>query len=97
MENRLTAEEIATSIPEVPEWRVSDDAKSISREFIFKDFAEALAFANKIGAVAEQEGHHPDLTVSWGKVGVKLSTHDVGGLSKKDFVLAAKIDALTQK
>jgi len=79
---------------EVPGWKLADDALSISRDFTFKNFADALAFANKIGAIAEEEGHHPDLTVSWGKVGVHLSTHAIGGLSENDFILAAKVDGL---
>jgi len=75
-------------------WELSPDAKSISKGFTFKNFAEALAFANQIGGVAEKEGHHPDLTISWGKVGVQLSTHVIGGLSENDFILAAKIDTV---
>ena len=81
-------------LQQVRSWTFSPDAKKISREFIFKNFAEALAFANKIGTIAEEEGHHPDLTVSWGKVGVSLSTHAIGGLSENDFILAAKIDQI---
>ena len=77
-----------------PEWKVSDDELEIRRVFKFKDFAGALAFTNRIGAIAEQEGHHPDLGVSWGKLDVRLSTHAIGGLSENDFILARKIDAL---
>ena len=90
----LTVEEIAKYQPEVPEWKVSSDNLSISKEFRFKDFKEAMAFANKIGDLAESEGHHPDLTVAWGKVGVHLTTHAIKGLSENDFILAAKIDRL---
>jgi 4a-hydroxytetrahydrobiopterin dehydratase len=90
----LTPEEVAKFAPETPEWKVSPDGKSISREFIFDDFAKALAFANKIGEIAQAEWHHPDLRVSWGKVGVTMSTHAVGGLSENDFIVAAKIDAI---
>jgi 4a-hydroxytetrahydrobiopterin dehydratase len=82
-------------LKEVSGWSLSPDAKSISKQFKFKNFAEALAFANKIGAIAEAENHHPDLTLSWGKVGVALSTHSIGGLSENDFILAAKIDAVS--
>lgn len=77
---------------EVSGWTLSADAKKISKEYKFKNFAEALAFTNKIGAIAEEQGHHPDLVVKWGKVGVELTTHAIGGLSVNDFVLAAKID-----
>ncbi|PIR82765.1 4a-hydroxytetrahydrobiopterin dehydratase [Candidatus Kaiserbacteria bacterium CG10_big_fil_rev_8_21_14_0_10_59_10] len=73
-------------------WALSADAKKITKEYRFKDFAEALAFANRVGAIAEEEGHHPDLSISWGKVGIELSTHAIGGLSENDFILAAKID-----
>ncbi len=90
----LTREEIATFQPQVPEWKVAEDGLSISREFAFKDFKTALAFADKIGALAEEEGHHPELAVSWGKVGVHLTTHAIKGLSENDFILAAKIDAI---
>ena len=66
----------------------------LSREFGFKDFKEALTFANSIGEIAEEEGHHPDILVSWGKVGVTIWTHAIDGLSENDFILAAKIDEL---
>ena len=89
--NRGKAEDF---LEELPGWTLTRQGKGIAKEYRFKNFAEALAFANKIGAVAEAEGHHPDLTVSWGKVGVSLSTHSIGGLSQNDFILAAKIDAL---
>ena len=81
-------------LKEIPTWTLSEDAKSISKELKFKNFAEALAFANRVGAIAEAEGHHPDLAVSWGKVGIELSTHSIGGLSENDFIVAAKIDEI---
>ena len=77
---------------EIPEWILWPDAKTISREFTFKNFAQAMAFANKVSDVAEAEGHHPDMLISWGRVEVELSTHAIGGLSENDFILAAKID-----
>lgn len=86
---RMQAEEL---LKQVQGWNLANDVKSISKERTFKNFAEALAFANKIGAIAEAKGHHPDLTVTWGKVGIQLSTHAIGGLSENDFILAAKID-----
>jgi 4a-hydroxytetrahydrobiopterin dehydratase len=79
-------------LKELNGWTLSPDVKSVSKDYAFKNFAEALAFANKVGAVAEEEGHHPDLVVKWGKVGVVLSTHAIGGLSENDFIVAAKID-----
>lgn len=90
----LSASEATTLLKETPEWNVSADTKKIMRAFSFKNFAEALAFANKIGAIAEEQGHHPDLHVEWGRVTVVLSTHAIGGLSVNDFILAAKIDAI---
>ena len=66
----------------------------IEKEYSFKDFQSALDFVNKVGAVAEVEGHHPDLLLSWGKVKVTLFTHKINGLSESDFILAAKCDAL---
>ena len=76
-------------------WKLAHDFKHISKEFTFKNFADALAFVDKIGALAEEEGHHPDITLAWGKVGVTLTTHAIGGLSQNDFILAAKIDKIT--
>lgn len=69
----------------------------LSREFLFADFAGALAFVNRIGAVAEEEGHHPDLELGWGRVAVKIFTHAVDGLTESDFVLAAKVDRLVDQ
>ena len=91
----LTIQQAGALLKEVNDWTLSPDAKKISKEFKFKNFAEALAFANKVGALAEEEGHHPDLTVKWGKVGVELSTHSIGGLSENDFIIATKIDEIS--
>ena len=77
-----------------PAWMLVDDAHLLVREFRFKNFAEALAFANKIGVIAEEENHHPELTVGWGSVAVELSTHAIHGLSENDFILASKIDEI---
>ncbi|MES1210844.1 MAG: 4a-hydroxytetrahydrobiopterin dehydratase [Acidobacteriota bacterium] len=68
--------------------------KHLEKEYRFKDFVQALAFVNRLGEVAEAEGHHPDIFLTWGKVKVTLWTHSVGGLSKNDFVLAAKADGV---
>lgn len=67
---------------------------SIKKEFKFKDFKEAMRFVNKVAEIAESEAHHPDLTISYNKVGVKLTTHAIGGLSTNDFILASKIEQL---
>jgi 4a-hydroxytetrahydrobiopterin dehydratase len=76
-----------------PAWEVMDE-HHLARTFKFRDFAAALAFVNKVAAIAEEEGHHPDIRLSWGKVRVETFTHKIGGLSESDFVLAAKIDRL---
>ena len=69
--------------------------KALYKEFKFKDFAEALAFVNKIGALAEELGHHPDITLMWGKVVVWTTSHDVHKITKKDHDLAKKIDQIS--
>jgi len=90
----LTDEEVSRYIKETPEWH-ADGNFSISRSFTFKDFKEALAFANKVGAIAEEEGHHPDLNLfAYKNLLVTLSTHAIGGLSENDFIVAAKVDRL---
>ena len=66
----------------------------IEKEFLFKDFKKALDFTNKVGKLAEKEGHHPDLYLAWGKVKVTTWTHKIDGLTESDFILAAKIDLL---
>lgn len=91
----LSPSEAQQLLKEVPLWKLSADGKYIARSFAFKNFAFALAFANKVGAIAEEEGHHPDLHVEWGRATVELSTHAINGLSVNDFILAAKIDELT--
>ncbi|MFQ5829546.1 MAG: 4a-hydroxytetrahydrobiopterin dehydratase [Candidatus Methylomirabilia bacterium] len=69
------------------------DGKRIRRDFTFEDFALALAFVNRVGAIADEEGHHPDILIhSWNQVRLEIMTHAVGGLSENDFILAAKID-----
>lgn len=80
---------------QIPEWKLSEDGKRISRLFGFKDFAKALEFANKVGQVAEEQWHHPDMKVSWGKVEVMLTTHSIKGLSENDFIVAAHIDLIS--
>jgi 4a-hydroxytetrahydrobiopterin dehydratase len=74
-------------------WQVEEE-KRLVRSFSFPDFAKALAFVNRVGALAEAEGHHPDISLSWGKVKISLMTHKIGGLWESDFILAAKIDTL---
>lgn len=89
----LMAGEIALWKNEIPAWGIVEYHHLI-REFKFKNFAEALAFVNRVGALAENEGHHPDISFGWGYANIKLFTHAIDGLSENDFILAAKIDAL---
>lgn len=74
-------------------WNVKEN-KVIERRFKFKTFAEALKFVNKVGEIAEGEGHHPDISFGWGYAIISLTTHNIGGLSENDFILAAKIDEI---
>jgi 4a-hydroxytetrahydrobiopterin dehydratase len=76
-----------------PQWLLVEE-DHIERKFKFQDFSEALSFVNKVGQLAEEEGHHPDIFLSWARVKLTLTTHKINGLSRNDFVLAAKIDQL---
>lgn len=73
-------------------WNVINE-HHLEKEYHFKNFKKALEFANIVGKVAEEEGHHPDLYLSWGKLKIQLFTHEIEGLSESDFILAAKIEA----
>lgn len=90
----LSKVEADVLLTQVPGWLLAADAKKIHREFKFPDFKSALAFVDRVGEIAEAEGHHPDVFLAWGKVGIELFTHAVGGLSENDFILAAKINEL---
>ncbi len=87
----LTADQIKPLASEVPEWRVVEN-HHIERDFKFRDFKTALDFVNKVGAISEEQGHHPDIYLAWGKAGIKIWTHKIDGLTESDFILAAKID-----
>jgi 4a-hydroxytetrahydrobiopterin dehydratase len=89
----LTDDEIRPLASEVPEWRVVD-AHHLERDFGFPDFRAALDFTNAVGELAEEQGHHPDLHLAWGRVVVTTWTHKIDGLTESDFILAAKIDRL---
>lgn len=87
----LTPEQVAPLLAQIEGWNVVDN-HHLEKSYKLKNFAEALALVNRIGAIAEQQKHHPDLTLAWGKVGVKVWTHKIDGLTESDFVLAAKCD-----
>ena len=91
----LQGEALETMKAQVPDWQVAD-GHHLTRSFTFPDFKTALAFVNRVGATAEEEGHHPDLFLAWGKVDIKIWTHKIDGLTESDFILAAKIDRFYQ-
>lgn len=95
-EPAITETEAAGLKPLILDWQIiyKDSIPRLERVFAFKDFACALMFTNKIGALAEEEGHHPAILTEWGKVTVTLWTHKIKGLHHNDFIMAAKIDAL---
>jgi 4a-hydroxytetrahydrobiopterin dehydratase len=86
-------EEIRRQLPDPEQWKVVNE-HHIVREYKFPDFRSALAFVNKVGELAEEQGHHPDIALGWGRVEITTWTHAVNGLTESDFILAAKIDRL---
>lgn len=93
-EPTVTEAEIAGFRPQVPGWNIIevDGIKRLEKVFPFDNFVHALAFTNKVGELAEAEGHHPALLTEWGKVTVTWWTHKIGGLHRNDFIMAAKTD-----
>ena len=96
---KVTDEEVEALHPQVPDWDLVERGgiRRLERVFSFDDFAEALAFTNRVGGIAEEEGHHPALLTEWGKVTVTWWTHKIEGLHRNDFIMAAKTDELYQK
>jgi 4a-hydroxytetrahydrobiopterin dehydratase len=90
----LAGDELARLSREVPQWKVIE-AHHITRAFTFPNFRDALAFVNKVGEIAEEQGHHPDIFLTWGKAEITTWTHKINGLTESDFILAAKIDQLS--
>jgi 4a-hydroxytetrahydrobiopterin dehydratase len=89
----MKGDEIASLLGQLAAWQVVSE-HHLSKEYKFKDFREALAFVNRVGELAEAQGHHPDICFGWGKAEVTIWTHKIDGLTESDFVLAAKIDRL---
>ncbi|MCW5881018.1 MAG: 4a-hydroxytetrahydrobiopterin dehydratase [Anaerolineae bacterium] len=91
-----TAAEIDAFMPQIPDWRIVErnDIPRLERVFKFKAFADALAFTDRVGALAEAEGHHPALLTEWGRVTVTWWTHKIRNLHRNDFIMAAKTDGL---
>ena len=81
-------------LAETPDWTLNGDATQIERSFKFADFAGALAFVDRVGGLAEEEGHHPDIAFGWGYCRVVFWTHKIKGLHENDFIMAAKVNAL---
>jgi 4a-hydroxytetrahydrobiopterin dehydratase len=95
----VTDEEIEALKPQVPDWEIVDvdGERRLRRQFKFHDFAQALDFTDRVGAAAEEEGHHPALLTEWGSTTVSWWTHKIGGLHRNDFIMAAKTDEIFRK
>jgi len=94
-ENQLSATRAKELLGVLEGWEFGPEHGDIRKQFRFPDFLHALAFVNALGFIAENENHHPDLELGWGRCLVRFSTHDVGGLSLNDFICAAKAEALS--
>ena len=90
---RLSGDGVTALLKQLNGWEAVNE-HHLHKVFKLPDFATALAFVNRVGELAEREGHHPDIHLSWGEVAVQIWTHKVGGLTESDFILAAKIDEL---
>jgi 4a-hydroxytetrahydrobiopterin dehydratase len=96
---RVTEAETMEYLKQVPAWIIveREEIKRLERVFRFNDFVTALAFTNKVGALAEAEGHHPAILTEWGRVGVAWWTHKINGLHRNDFIMSAKTDEIYQE
>ena len=93
-EHALSPDEIESMLGATNGWVVAEDRHAISREFRFSDFHQCMAFVNAVAYIAHQEDHHPDFEVGYNRCILRYSTHDVGGLSRNDFICASRVDAL---
>jgi 4a-hydroxytetrahydrobiopterin dehydratase len=91
---RLDPARVKALLPEVKGWEAIDEQRKLHKRFKFQDFKQTMAFLVQMALIAETEGHHPDFAVKYSVVDVTIYTHDIGGLSENDFILAAKIDEL---
>ncbi len=91
----LPEERAQELLAQVSNWTI-EASHHLAKTYPFPDFVQALAFVNQVGDLAEQQGHHPDLHLAWGKVGVQIWTHKIDGLTESDFILAAKIDKIAE-
>ena len=90
----LSESEAKHFLADVKDWKLEENNTLIRKEYRFKDFAASMKFVNNIAAIAEEQGHHPDISISYNKVTISLTTHAIKGLSVNDFIIAAKIDAI---
>lgn len=90
----LSKAEATAFMDQVPGWTLADTGDRLDRHFTFDDFASALDFVNRLGALAEEEGHHPDISFGWGYADVTFFTHKINGLHENDFIMAAKTSSL---
>jgi 4a-hydroxytetrahydrobiopterin dehydratase len=90
----LSPGELTEQAANRPDWQIIE-GKKLARTFRFPDFQKGLDFVNQVGALAEKQGHHPDIRLSWGRVEVETWTHDAGGITEQDFLLASMIDHLS--
>ena len=92
---KFDEKQISDNLSKLNSWSVNDEQKMIYKKFNFKTFKQALNFTNKVGEIADLEGHHPDISLGWGYSLVMLHTHAIQGLSVNDFIIAAKIDEIS--
>jgi len=97
--SKISDTDLKTLMPKIPDWSiiVVDDIMRLNRDFSFKNFQQAMAFSNRVGDIAEQEGHHPEILTEWGKVGVTWWSHKIRGLHKNDLIMAARTDEVFQE
>jgi 4a-hydroxytetrahydrobiopterin dehydratase len=91
----MSAEDAQRYLQEIPGWVLDEDASRIRRRWKFRDFASAMEFARRVGQLADDQGHHPDLSVGWGYCEVVFRTHSIRGLHENDFIMAARVNVLT--
>lgn len=91
-----TAVEAEAALNSLDGWSLSSDSKAISKRYVFPNFVSALAFINRLGDIAEEQGHHPDITLGWGYAGITYTTHDIDGLHKGDFEMAKRTDEVLE-
>ena len=92
---KFDEKQISYNLSKLNSWSVNDEQKMIYKKFNFKTFKQALNFTNKVGEIADLEGHHPDISLGWGYSLIMLHTHAIQGLSINDFIIAAKIDEIS--